>query len=163
MDTAGTLRRRRSSATLAGWAGQWSCAGAFSLSFCCHAGCVECRLTRSARQGGTGRRGWRLSATLFFCIELRLDCLADDEQGTRNSAVYSYRTWGGAESEGCMIITCLYCRVALDIGGKQIGGRVHHARCNHWSRHRMFDQQCAASTREYTPIFGKRDSGCIST
>ena len=32
-----------------------------------------------------------------------------------------------------MIIPCPYCRAALDIADKQIGERVHHARCNNWS------------------------------
>jgi len=40
---------------------------------------------------------------------------------------------GGAESEKRMIITCPHCHAALDIADKQIGERVHHARCNNWS------------------------------
>jgi hypothetical protein len=31
-----------------------------------------------------------------------------------------------------MNIPCPYCHAALDIGDKQIGERVHHARCNNW-------------------------------
>lgn len=31
-----------------------------------------------------------------------------------------------------MIITCPHCRSDLDIADKQIGDRVHHARCNNW-------------------------------
>jgi predicted Zn finger-like uncharacterized protein len=37
------------------------------------------------------------------------------------------------ESEQRMIITCPHCHGALDINDKQIGERVHHARCNGWS------------------------------
>ena len=40
---------------------------------------------------------------------------------------------GGAESDKRMIITCPHCHAALDIADKQIGERVHHARCNNWS------------------------------
>jgi predicted Zn finger-like uncharacterized protein len=32
-----------------------------------------------------------------------------------------------------MIITCPHCQGELDIADKQMGERVHHARCNHWS------------------------------
>jgi predicted Zn finger-like uncharacterized protein len=39
----------------------------------------------------------------------------------------------GWKAEERMIITCPHCRAALDIGEKQIGERVYHARCNNWS------------------------------
>ena len=32
-----------------------------------------------------------------------------------------------------LIIACPHCQAELDIGDKQIGERVHHARCNYWS------------------------------
>ena len=40
---------------------------------------------------------------------------------------------GAAESEKRLIIVCPHCHAALDIADKQIGERVHHARCNNWS------------------------------
>lgn len=31
-----------------------------------------------------------------------------------------------------MTINCPYCSAPIDIGDKEIGQRVHHARCNNW-------------------------------
>ena len=31
-----------------------------------------------------------------------------------------------------MLIMCPHCQGELDIADKQIGQRVHHARCNYW-------------------------------